>query len=308
MENRKFIFKLTLICAIVIGLHAAMIPLVDGTTMIYYYKCSSPQQNNLIIGTSRGSQGIMPSVLKDSLGIDVLNFAFNGTTSPYGQVYTHAILEKLDPTTTNGRFILCVDPWAIRVMTDSITGEEEFPEEKNILNKIHSFNLYPNIEFIAQDYNQGWGNIAYTRWRKNSSLNGHRDGWVEVTREINPQEIAKREKGKADGFRKSLPESRIADYRLQELSDLIKTLEKHGNVYMVRLPIGETIYAIEHEFCPTFDSMMDSLANQHNSAYLSMQTNSSQMIFNDGHHINRAYAPVCTSIIANWIKNLERAR
>lgn len=308
MENRTFILKLSVICVFVLALHAAMIPLVDGTAMIYYYKCSSPPQSNLIIGTSRGSQAIKPSILKDSLGIDFLNFAFNGATSPYGKVYTHAILRKINPNTQGGRFIVCVDPWALRVIRDSLTGKTELPEESHILNKIHSFNLSPNIEFIAQDYNHGWGNIAYSRLRKNSPINGHKDGWIEVDRDINPEDMVIREKGKADGFRNSLSKSYLSDYRLQELSALIKTLNNFGSVYLVRLPIGDNIFAIENEFCPTFDSMMDSLAQLHHTDYLNMQPYSSQMIFNDGHHINRTKAPLCTSIIANWIEKVDVAR
>ena len=301
MERKRFFLKLACVGVFALMLHAAMIPFVDGTTLIYFHKCSSPKQHSLIIGTSRASQAIMPSVLKDSLGIDMLNFAFNGTTSPYGKVYTHAIEEKLIQH-SSGTFIVCVDPWSLRVMTDSITGEEEFPEEKNILHKLYSFNGYPNIEFIAKDYNQGWGNIAYTRWRKNSSVNGHDDGWIEVTREINEADIAKRTKGKADGFRNSLRDSKIAEYRIDEMKALIESLSKRGNVYLVRLPVSETIFEIEQDFYPTFDSLVISIGNRYNAPYFNMQALHKEMVFNDGHHINRSYAPKCSAQIASWMK------
>jgi len=302
MERTKFIIKLCAVCLIALAAHAAMIPLVDGNTLIYFHKCSSPKQRNLIIGTSRASQAIMPSVLKDSLGIDILNFAFNGTTSPYGKVYAHAIEEKLDDTVANGTFIICVDPWSLRVMNDSITGEEEFPEEKNILNKLNSFNGYPNIEFIIKDYHQGWGNIAYTRWRQNSSVNGHKDGWIEVTREINEKEIEKRTKGKADGFRNSLRDSKIAAYRIDEMKEIIARLSTKGKVYLVRLPVSETIFNIEEEFYPSFDSLIIDISRSNDAPYLNMQSLHKEMVFNDGHHINRSYAPKCTAIISNWMK------
>jgi hypothetical protein len=302
MEQKKFIIKLVVVGMFALLLHAAMIPLVDGTTLIYFHKCSSEKQQNLIIGTSRASQAIMPSVIKDSLGIDVLNFAFNGTTSPYGEVYSRAIEEKIDKKTSGGTFIVCVDPWSLRVMTDSLTGEEEFPEEKNILNKLNTFNGYPNVEFILKDYNQGWGNIAYTRWRKNASVNGHDDGWIEVTREINSKEIEKRTKGKADGFRNSLRDSRISQYRIDEMTRLIEKLSDKGQVFLVRLPVSETIFKIEQDFYPSFDSLITSIASSNQLAYFNMQPLHEEMIFNDGHHINRDFAPKCTAMITSWIK------
>ena len=302
MERKIFILKLFAVALFALLIHAAMIPLVDGNTMIYFHKCSSEKQQNLIIGTSRASQAIMPSVIKDSLGIDMLNFAFNGTTSPYGQVYARAIEEKLKANTTGGTFIVCVDPWSLRVMKDSITGEEEFPEEKNILNKLHGFNGYPNIEFILKDYNQGWGNIAFTQWRKNSSVYGHQDGWIEVTREINADDIAKRTKGKANGFRNSLRDSEIAQYRINEMKLLIEKLSNKGDVFLVRLPVSETIFEIEEEFYPAFDSLFTSLSATYNAPYFSMQPLQEEVVFNDGHHINRSYAPKCTAIITSWIK------
>jgi hypothetical protein len=306
MEQKKFIIKLVVVGLFALLLHAAMIPLVDGTTLIYFHKCSSEKQESLIIGTSRASQAIMPSVIKDSLGIDMFNFAFNGTTSPYGQVYTRAIEEKLKANTTEGTFIVCVDPWSLRIMKDSITGEEELPEEKNILNKLHWFNGYPNVEFILKDYNQGWGNIAYTQWRKNSSVYGHEDGWIEVTRDINADDIAKRTIGKANGFRNSLRDSEIAQYRINEMKLLIEKLSNKGDVFLVRLPVSEAIFEIEEEFYPAFDSLITSLSATYNAPYFSMQPLHDEVVFNDGHHINRSYAPTCTAMITSWIKQHKK--
>jgi hypothetical protein len=304
METGKFIRKLFIVALIAIAAHAAMIPLVDGTALIYFYKCSSPRQHSLIIGTSRASQAVMPAVLKDSLGIDILNFAFNGSTSPYGSVYSHAIEEKLvEDSSTPGLFILSVDPWSLRIMTDSLTGEEEFPEEKQILNKLYFFNGYPNIEYIAKDYNQSWGNIAYSRWRKNSSITGHEDGWIEVMRTLDSTEIETRTKGKAEGFRKSLRESSIAQYRVDEMTKLISRLNNRGKVYLVRLPVSETIFEIEQDFYPAFDSLITSIADSFGVPYLNMQPLQTEMVFNDGHHINRTYAPKCSAMIASWIKS-----
>jgi hypothetical protein len=304
MEKRTFILKLAAVCSFIVLLHAAMIPFVDGTILIYFHKCSSPKQNSLIIGTSRASQALMPSVFKDSLDIDILNFAFNGTTSPYSKVYSHAINEKLADNSSKGTFILCVEPWSIGELLDSITGETKFPEEKNILNKLHFFNGYPNVEFIAKDYDQGWGNIAYTRWRKNSSITGHEDGWIEVMREIDSTEIVKRTKGKADGMRSTLNNFRLSAERLDELKQLIAQLENRGEVYLVRLPVSSTIFEIEEQFYPAFDSLITSISNDYNAPYFNMQPLNEEMVFNDGHHINREYSPKCSSMIASWMKEV----
>jgi hypothetical protein len=304
MEKRTFILKLAAVCSLIVLLHVAMIPFVDGTILIYFHKCSSPKQHSLIIGASRASQALMPSVFKDSLGIDILNFAFNGTTSPYSKVYSHAINEKIDNNSTKGTFILCVEPWSIGMLRDSITGELKYTEEKNILNELCFFNGYPNVEFIAKDYDKGWGNIAYTSWRKNSSITGHEDGWIEVMREIDSTDIAKRTKGKADGMRSSLPYFSFSTERLNELTQLIAQLKKHGEVYLVRLPVAKGIFEIEEELNPTFDSLITTICTSYNAHYFNMQPLHEEMVFNDGHHINRQYAPKCSSMIASWIKGI----
>ena len=305
MENRIFISKLFLVCAFIACLHLAIIPWIDGTALVYFPKFSSEKQHSLVLGTSRASQAILPSVLKDSLSKNIYNYAFNGTMSPFGDVYTHAILQKLDNEKKDGTFIICVDPWSISIGLDSITGKESIIEERSALNNLRTFNGYPNLEYVYREYHQGWGSFAFNKWRNTSTTTGHDDGWIEVTREIDSTEMAKRKKVKAEGFRNSIPKSRFSDYRFLKLTQLIEILNARGTVYIVRLPVSEVFFEIENEYMPDFDSLMNHLASQSKSSYFQMQPLSTQMIFNDGHHINQSKGPLCTALIAHWIKQQE---
>lgn len=306
METKKFRNKLLLVIAFVIIIHAAVLPFVNGDTLLYYYKFSSPPQQSLIIGTSRASQGVLPGVLKDSLGKEVFNFAFHGTGSPYGEVYTKAIMQKLEPNSKGGEFILCVDPWAVSAFTDSLTGEVVYPDQKQILNKLHWMSCNPNVEYLWREYNFGWGAILYNHFRSNSTVTGRPDGWTEVTRDMSPSQMEKRKRGKIENMEKSLERSFISDVRLNALQDLIVRLKERGEVYLVRLPISKEIYEIETRLCSDFDLRVQSIANNADVPYLMLQDRTDEMVFNDGHHLNRAYAPACTAIIAHWIKEQER--
>jgi len=308
MTNRIFITKLFLVCAFILGIHLAVIPWIDGTTLVYFHKFSSPPQTSLILGTSRASQAVLPSILRDSLNKEVFNYAFNGTMSPFGDVYNRAIQQKLEEGTETGTFIICADPWAISLGVDSVTGKESIIEERSSLKSMKTFNGYPNLEYVYREYNQGWGSIAYNRWRNTSTTYGHEDGWIEVNRAVDLEEIEKRTKVKAKGFQNSIPKSHFSEYRYTKLKELIQLLEPHGNVYIVRLPVSEVFYQIENQYMPEFDSLMTDLTKQYNVPYFQMQSHSDNMIFNDGHHINHSKGPLCTSLIAQWIKKQELNR
>jgi len=106
----------------------------------------------------------------------------------------------------------------------------------------------------------------------------------------------------ANGFRSTLRDSRISEYRIDEMIKLIEELNNREHVFLVRLPVSETIFEIENEFYPGFDSLIESIASTNTIAFFNMQHLQGEMVFNDGHHINRSYAPKCTALIALWIK------
>ena len=121
----------------------------DGYIDPFYKRFTTPQQNNLILGTSRAAQGIVPSILKKNFNINFYNYSFTISHSPFGKGYYESIKKKLDPKTKNGVFIVAVDPFSI---TSHIkpNGEENFDHEKMITNQkmVHT---NPNFEYLIKN-------------------------------------------------------------------------------------------------------------------------------------------------------------
>lgn len=306
LSEKRFWLKIGLVMLILFVLHAAMIPFVDGNFSLGLYKVSGPQQHNLIIGTSRIAQALKPSTLKEELGVDFLNFAIDASTTSYSIMYNNAIREKIDPNTKNGVFILSLDPWTLSRAHDPKTKEIIYTENESALGKLYTFNPPLNIEYLYRDCNTGWGNILITNLRNNSTVNGHRDGWVEVTRPTDKAFVQARKESKLKARRAGLENVSFSQDRLIALEELIEFLAPKGEIYLVRLPVDPDFVELEYELMPNFNLIVDSITNKYDLDFYDMQYLNTEVIFNDGHHINKEYAPFITQKVAEWIK-LKRA-
>ena len=301
----SFLRKIGIACALGLGLHLAAGYFCSGKTDAFYLRFTSPRQSSLIIGSSRAAQGFMPSVLKDSLGLDVFNFGFTMDNSPYGEVYNHAILEKLDPDSKDGVFILVVDPWTVSSTIDPKVGVEEFGEKDLVLGKMHFFNMNPNYEYLILDYSKGWGsNVLEYYGAHPSEVTLHTDGWLEVVKPMDDASIKARTDAKLKHYREvALPGRVMSAKRLADLETLITTLDQHGDVYLVRPPVVDELLEIENQLSPDFDSAMQFMAEKTHAKYLSMLPFAKDITYTDGNHISRNSAQYATALLANWIKH-----
>ena len=159
---KKFLIKIVpyfaaiCIALVVLGSYA------DGNTDDNYMHFAVKKPQNIILGDSRGSQGIVPGVLKKKLAKDFDNFALNIVDSPYGQVYFKALKRKLDPETKNGIFILTVSPWNLS-LNRLIKDDKDFPEQRSPLNDMHFYDWSPNYEYLLKHYTRSWFKIYTER-------------------------------------------------------------------------------------------------------------------------------------------------
>jgi hypothetical protein len=271
----------------------------NGFTDPFYIRFTTPTQQNMIIGTSRSAQGIVPSSFKSILKKDLFNYSFTASHSPFGPTYLNSIKKKIDVNTKDGIFILSIDPWAISGGIEDPNNASKFPENSLMLANMETVSGSPNFEYLLQELK---GNYHLTLFNTNTATFLHQDGWLEVTVPMDSVSVATRTKNKIKNYRtENLPNMKISQTRIEYLNQTIDFLKSYGSVYLVRLPVGEELLEIEKEYSPNFDDLMrESIAKS--NGYLDLTKSDDHFFFTDGNHLWKDSAINISNKIAAWIK------
>ena len=288
MVISKFWIKVGLVALLILLVHG-IVPVffADGKTDNYYLRFTSPQQQSLILGTSRSAQGLYPevfdSLLNDNMEGPMYNFSFTVAHSPYGPVYLRAMKEKLDPATTDGLFIVGVDPYSLgerkKIMSDD---GNQFREQDLCVANMNFFNLPVNYEYLLKNYDHYWGEILITSLRES---NGEvlSNGRFQVDAPTDSAFIRSRTLNNIRSNNKA--EYIYSEIRFKYLASTIDFLKTHGRVVLVRLPMGKEIKEIEDQIMPEFDSRMQSLSKDKDVLYVSYADVIDQYQTRDGDHL-----------------------
>lgn len=296
---KKFLIGTSVFLLITTLAFLGVLSLANGYTDPFYVRFTTPQQSNLVLGTSRSAQGVLPSVLDSALGKDFFNYSFTIAQSPFGPTYLNSIKKKLDPGTKNGTFIVTVDPWSISNNGDDPDDPANFTEAALLLGDIHAVNSNPNLEYAIKHLKGKYHTILSTR---SGSMFLHRDGWLEVTVDMDPKVVQARIAEKVENYRNdNLPGRKLSSVRSASLLETVTYLKKHGSVYLVRLPVSPGIFAIEQELMPDFDDIIAPVIAL-SDGYLDMTPENDQYRFTDGNHLWKASGHLASQRIAAWIK------
>ena len=305
---RKFLVKTSIAVFIALVLHLIAGFYAGGKTDAYYLRFTGQSKRSMIIGTSRASQGMVPSQfdpLIQSAGFEgpMYNFAFTSLTSPFGEVYLNKIQQKLDPSVKNGLFIVTVEPYSICIApTDSTGRKAKLPELSGALYTTHYANVTPNYEYLLHNYTNGWGHLFLEHFNLTvNEMDLQHDGWLKVDVAMDSISIAKRAKGKISNHRKSVGQYVLSPMRVEYLEKTIAYLQQHGKVFMVRLPVSQPIYDIELDILPEFSDVMIRTAEKMNIPYNDMNGAKELYQYKDGHHIGRESAYLCSDSVARWM-------
>jgi len=300
---RKFLLQLAAFCALLLILLTCLVFRAGGNTDDYYNKFASAPPENLILGTSKASQGLRPEFFEEVLGKKFFNYAFTLEHSPYGPVYLESIKQKVKPGTTNGIFILTVDPWAISTVSRTPNDPNKFYEFQHCLVDMKHVNLHPNIFYLWKHYPFQWYKLAFGR-ETNRYI--HQDGWMEVTIEMNPEAVAWRLRRKIiDYSEKKRPLYNYSSLRYAYLKETIGWLNERGDVYLVRLPEHDQVYRIGDNLVPRFDSLMNALGPL-TKGYYNMTPDSTSYQYVDGNHLYRESAEHASRRVAEFVKRATR--
>lgn len=277
--------------------------LADGTTDPFYLRFTSPPQKNLIVGTSKAAQGIQPEVLKKELGIAFYNYAFTVSHSPYGRSYFESIKKK-HKKEKGGTFIVTVDPWSISSYCQDPNDETKFRENTSCVAITENVNAFPNYEYLYKNLD---GNYRHILIKANDKILLHNDGWLEVFDiDMSSEEVQKRVTKKVKNYRsKYLQQAKLSQVRLHYLEQTISYFKEYGKVYLIRLPVSSSIYAIENELMPDFDSIIEPMIEMSNG-YLDMTPFNEEFNYTDGNHLYSESGAKASQFIANWMNGVSR--
>lgn len=306
---KRFIIHIVLFGLLILSSILTVFCLADGTTDASYLKLTTPKQSALVLGTSRAAQGIQPRYLNSELKRDdVYNYAFQLPTSPYGEAYLESIKKKIDLKTSNGLFILDVNPWTLARQIDTMTNEEILRDRNKFVDKTSCVNLSPNIEYLVESYGSSYIQLIMDKYRKGDvqTVFVNEDGWLEVTIESNKINNMQGIGVKIDRYRKKLDvHDGWSEYRLNYLHQTISFLKEFGKVYMVRIPVIDDMHTIENQLLEGFDDRMESISEMHQIPYINLMPQNRHYSYTDGNHLDSASGRQFTIELARQIKQLE---
>lgn len=296
---KRFLIKISLFILITLIGFLAIISLAHETTDPFYIRFTTPQQENLILGTSRAAQGIQPQELQNILNKPFFNYSFTLKNSPYGKVYLESIKKKLNPKTSDGIFILCVSPWSISSISEDPNDESMFRENDSFLADMTFTNTKPNLEYLLKHFSGKFIDIL----KGDDRMILHKDGWLEININLSKAAIAKRTASKVKQYTNDvLPVYKLSSKRIEYLNLTINYLKEHGQVYLVRLPVGEGILNIEKTYTNDFDKYIQSSIEASNG-YLDLTPHSAEYTYTDGNHLSPESGKQVTKNIGEWILN-----
>ena len=316
----RFLKNILIVSLFIIALHLILGALANGSTDNFYLRFTSSKQNSLIIGTSRSAQGIHPNILDSVLNLEenngIYNYSFSINNSSYGKEYYYAIKNKINESAKNGLFIITVDPWAIS--SDTTLNDNEIDIESIFYSKKH-YNSYPNYEYLIKNYKKGWGNILLKRIESNilirnqnslSKIKGaftylRKDGLLEVYTSMDSTYVKQNIQKKVYNYKTSMSSNKFSKFRFLYLRKTIELLKKHGEVYLVRMPVHTSLFKIEDSYDPQFDKRIMNLANKTNVDYLNFADNATQYSYTDGNHLYINDAKIFSNQLAERIKILK---
>nr|WP_315030692.1 hypothetical protein [uncultured Chryseobacterium sp.] len=300
---KKFLVKILPYCIAVIVMFAVLGSYADGNTDDNYMHFAVKKPQNIILGDSRGSQGVVPSVLKNKLSLDFDNFSLNIVHSPYGQVYLKALKRKLDPETKAGVFILTVNPWSLS-LDRNVKRIEDYPEVRySPLNDMYTYDCSPNYEYLLKHYTRSWFKIYQERAaveRSNSFL--HKDGWMEINVDMNKDSVAARTAKKTLDYEDLARKVELSQDRLRAFDEIINYLRTKGTVYLVRIPPSKSLMEIENKKYPNFSKLLQDISHKQNVRVFDFSKNYGDFEYTDGNHMYKESSKKFTSRIADSIR------
>ncbi len=293
MSSVGFVAKATLLAAFMGATYVGAQRVLATWYVDDLYPKFTGTASGLEVGTSRESDGVVPSILEECLAepgvaLNIENFAFAYGQSDYGEMYLDAIRRKLDPDTEDGVFTVGGNPASL---SQSLAeGDAEPDDSRSRLAQMENVTADPNLEYIRRFYGKAlYKGFTHTGERFNLRV-AHPDGWIEVRQEV--PDYAMSDSGMAewrgqniDRMTRDMPLSAPSTHRMEALGKVLELLGQHGRVWMIRMPIHPDILALEQEYWPDFSETMADLARSHGVEFFDYSGEHETFPSYDGSHL-----------------------
>jgi hypothetical protein len=290
---------------------------VPGAHEPFYVRFTTPRRPSLVLGTSRGAQGIVPSIITDKLGDrfagPLLNFSFTASNSPWGPAYFRAIQKKIASSQKPALFILEVSPIAFLIdkmeyrvfgaQYSSTDREDLLPEaNKGLLNCMKLFNVSPNLNYVFCRESQIYKLVSHKLKGASSEYNLHTDGWLEVKLTQAQLSSPEKRKERAESFATLMAKSQWSRTREEWFLKTIDYLSKRGHIFIVRLPTDPALRSIEDRYFPDFENRMSEISRRMGAKYFSYSAEKFRVQTTDGSHLFRESSMALSADLAEKIQ------
>lgn len=274
-----------------------------------YAKFSNPASPSLVIGSSRGFQGIRPDVFNASdLGFErpMYNFCFTVIPSKFGPAYLRQLQAKVRPGTRNGLFILDTSPMSLTIDTGSaLEDTNSFVEQSTYMNMRENPSSHLNYEYLIRYFID-----PYYTLLMNKALSGKiklrvaSDGWLDVTPpSMDSASLERRIKARVrSNVLDHFSRERFSTRRLEYLKRAIAFLSERGKVVLVRMPIAPEMLQAENAVFPAFDSLMLSLQSEMGFRYVNLGGTDLRNHTIDGNHLHRDWAVTASRMLVDSLR------
>ena len=160
----------------------------------------------------------------------------------------------------------------------------------------HNPNFFYLIPFLKGNYYR-----LFTRFKYPEYL--HKNGWLEVKIPMDSVSVSTRIDFWIQYYNSYLTKYKYSSERLDQFSNTIKFLKKHGKVFVIRLPISGKMMDIENQLMPDLNNKIES-ALFLSDGYLDLNELEDRFTFTDGHHLSKLSGREASKIIGEWIEGI----
>jgi len=302
---RKYLLKIILFLSICFVILTFIMLQFGGNIDYFYVKFTTPKAKSLIIGDSRSMQGIQPKIMNSKLAnskyeLPIFNYSFTVAQASISPLYNNSIEKKLDDSSKNGLFIISITPWMLASDKKNNNALGEYRESDSPPHNMNYVNVNPNYEYLFKNLNYFHFKSLF---RRSSTM--HKDGWLEENNlPKSPEVFIEWKNNQSIIFDKMISDYTVSKIRLENLVFLIKKLKKHGEIYLVRMPIDQDFIEKEKYFYTDFDSDMRLIADSNNIPYINFNQETSNSLnykTYDGHHLDKKGGSVFTKALCDSI-------
>ncbi|SFT41641.1 hypothetical protein SAMN04489724_0661 [Algoriphagus locisalis] len=297
----KFLFKILLFSGVPVASLIAVFLIENGYSDFYYQRFTTGKQSSLIIGDSKAAQGIVPSILNENINssknVDFYNYSFTANNSPFGKYYSESVLNKVYNTSGN-YFIVCVDIWAFLVSKDK---PSDFIEKDGFISMVTNPNQNPNFLYMLFHFNRSFYDIIL-RNLDHSYFKLHDDGWLELKLPMDKVSIRDRHLEKLNSIKIQSESLIFSESRFNEFSMLVNNLNELGKVFLVKLPVSDSVMQYEDKIYPDLERRIQEFSLNSNIQYFEFDSISSNYVYTDGLHLSKDSSIEFTSLLSIILK------